>query len=71
VQDDLPENSVALLYDPVQTAMGSLTIKAYRHIYHPTTAEEAQVTHTPRYLLKHDSVTRIIPWLDREHCHVI
>lgn len=44
---------MALLYDPVQTAMGSLTIKAYRHIYHPTTAEEAQVRHTPRDVSKY------------------
>lgn len=44
-QDDLPEGSVVILYDPVQTAMGSLTVRAYRHLAH-TAPDEAQVTNT-------------------------
>lgn len=30
LQEDLSDNSVVILYDPVQTANGQLTIKAYR-----------------------------------------
>lgn len=45
VQDDLPEGSVVILYDPVQTAMGSLTVRAYRHLAH-TAPDEAQVMNT-------------------------
>lgn len=32
----MSENSIVLLYDPVQTAMGSLTIKAFRHLRTPS-----------------------------------
>jgi len=40
--DDLAETNIVLLYDPVQTAMGDLTVKAYRHLRTPTTREEVE-----------------------------
>ena len=40
--DEMAETNVVLLYDPVQTAMGDLTVKAYRHLRTPTTREEVE-----------------------------
>lgn len=40
--DEMVEANIVMLYDPVQTAMGDLTVKAFRHVRVPTTREEVE-----------------------------